>query len=133
MPDKKPDADVHARPFADALREFEKGRTHDDLTAGLHDVIAAVADTNKVGKIVLTIKVTPQASDTEMVSIETKLDVTLPEHARDKTLFYVDDDGNLTRKHPTQLEFESLREVPNTDTVKSIQGENLTSAKEKNA
>jgi hypothetical protein len=37
------------RPFADWLREQSKGKTHDEMSVALHDLIGRVIDTGKKG------------------------------------------------------------------------------------
>ena len=48
----------------------------------------------------------------DMLVVADSITISLPEHDRQATIWYLDHDGNLTRNDPRQLAFESLREVP---------------------
>jgi hypothetical protein len=104
--------DQHARPFADFLREHGNGRTHDELSDALHDLISRVKDTGKKGSVSLTIQVEPMKKDDRMVVVSDAIKVKLPEHDRPAGVWFTDRDGNLSRNDPDQLSFDSLREVP---------------------
>lgn len=109
----KPTDDPVIRPFADALREMQAGRTHTELSEQLHELIARVRDTGKKGSLTLTITVAPVKNASEnTLTVSDVVTAKLPAHDRRVSLFYADADGNLTRRDPNQLEFESLREVP---------------------
>lgn len=109
----KPVEDPVIRPFADALREMQSGRTHTELSEQLHELIARVRDTGKKGSLTLTITVAPVKNASEnTLTVSDIVTAKLPAHDRRVSLFYADADGNLTRRDPNQLEFESLREVP---------------------
>lgn len=99
----------HAKPFADFLTK--QTRAHDELTQGLHDVIAAVADTGKAGAITLTIKVEPDKKAQGVFRISDNVTVKIPAHDRGTRIFFKDKAGNLTRQDPNQPELEGLRDV----------------------
>lgn len=99
------------RPFVEFLLQQAYGGTHDELTFGLHDLIAAVKDHGKGGSITLTIKVDPLGKGVErQVVVTDNVTVKAPTGKRPTSMFFVDDDGNLTRKDPRQPELP-LREV----------------------
>ncbi|GAA1909199.1 hypothetical protein GCM10009737_07970 [Nocardioides lentus] len=110
--------EVVRRPFADFLREQSRGSTHNELTEGLHDLIAAVVETGRKGTLTLTISVAPMKKDTERLLVSDLVKVSKPQPDRKESLYFADDNGNLTRNDPNQPTFESLREVPgNTDSA----------------
>ncbi|MCV2395952.1 hypothetical protein OEB99_16675 [Actinotalea sp. M2MS4P-6] len=109
--------DPHVRPFADWLREQSSGRTHDELTDGLAELVRAVKDTGKKGVLTLTISIAPfDKATTNTLTVTDVVKVALPQHDRRKSIFYGDDAGNLTRENPLQPTFEGLREVPASPT-----------------
>lgn len=110
------DAGPVVRPFADWLREQSNGKTHDELSEALHQLIGRVLDTGKKGEVALTVKVAPLKDDIAVLIVSDEIKLKLPEHDRKASMFYPDDDGNLSRTDPNQLSFESLREVPTTPT-----------------
>lgn len=100
------------RPFADFLRELSGGSTHDEMSETMHDLVDKVRDTGKKGYLQLTISVAPLKGDVDVLLIEDKIKLKLPEHDRKASAFYPDKHNNLRRTDPRQLDFESLREVP---------------------
>jgi len=106
------DDELVIRPFADFLREQSKGTTHDELSEGLHALTQRVRDTGRKGSMLLTITVAPLDKDVDRLVVSDAIKLKLPEHDRKASLFYPDENGNLSRTDPQQLAFESLREVP---------------------
>lgn len=123
----KTDDDVPpVRPFADFLIEQAAGRTHHELGEGLHDLISRVRDTGKKGTITLCVTVAPMKDNVDVLVVSDEIKLKLPEHNRKDSIFYPDENGNLTRRDPRQLDFESLREVPKSakpdpSTLKDVQ------------
>ncbi len=115
--------DGTVRPFADFFREHGNGRTHDEMSDVLRDLIAKVKDTGRKGSLTLTITVEPMKKDDRMVIVSDSLRVRLPEHDRPTAVWYVDRSGNLTRNDPNQMTFETLREVPAPAGVDAATGE----------
>ncbi|NYD39945.1 hypothetical protein [Nocardioides panaciterrulae] len=128
MTDTSADDDQVVRPFADWLREQAGGKSHDELSEALFDLVQRVRDTGKKGSVQYTISVGPMKGDKDVLVIDDQIKLKLPEHDRKASLFYTDKTGNLTRNDPNQLAFESLREVGDgqvvdtqTDELKEIQ------------
>lgn len=110
----------HHRPFADWLREQQSGRTHDELTDALAEVVAAVRDTGKKGTLTLQVTVAPfDKTNSAAVMVTDVVKKAVPQPERRRAIFYADDAGNLTRDDPRQPAFEGLREVP-AATVRTI-------------
>lgn len=107
-----PTDDVVVRPFSDWIREQSNGRTHDELSIALHDLIGRVRDTGKKGSVSLTVTVAPMKGDSDVLVVGDEIKLRIPEHDRKASLFYPDKHGNLSRTDPQQLAFDSLREVP---------------------
>jgi len=103
---------MSARPFADLLREHRAGRTHEDLTEQLQQLVQAVTETGKGGSLSLTIKVAPHGDGAAMVtaSVATKL----PKQQGGGAIFFVTPENNLERQDPRQTEMP-LRAVPGGD------------------
>lgn len=70
------------RPFADFIREHGHGRTHDELSEGMRDLIQKVKDTGRKGSVTLKITVEPMKKDDRMVVVSDSLKLRLPEHDR---------------------------------------------------
>lgn len=119
----EPDDETVVRPFGDWLREQSAGKTHDELSEALWDLVARVRDTGKKGTVSLTVTVSTMKGDTDVLVVSDEIKLRLPEHDRKASLFYPDKNGNLTRTDPNQLAFESLREVGGVGTVDVETGE----------
>ncbi len=101
----------HVRPFADFLREQANGRTHDELTDALADVVAAVRDTGKKGSVTLTINVTPLKNGGGALTVTDLVKKTVPIHDRRASIFYATPTGSLVKDDPNQPTFEGLQQV----------------------
>lgn len=114
----------HQRPALDVMAELRRGRLANELTEGLHDLIAAALDTGRKGELVLKITVDPKkVNDYETPQIEISDQVVLkrPRRVSNPSIFYISDDGNAVRSDPNQESFASLREVPDiTEPARSI-------------
>lgn len=97
------------RPFADLLRELDKGRVHTELSSQLQELVETVMDVNKGGTVTLTVKVSPTKA-AETVEVQATVKAVLPKTQR-ASLFFVSDDFNLTRDNPHQP-FLPLAGVP---------------------
>jgi hypothetical protein len=115
--------DMLVRPFADWLREQSGGKTHDELSEALWDLVARVRDTGKKGTVTLTVTVAPMKGDKDVLIVSDEIKLRFPEHDRKASLFYPDANGNLTRSDPNQLAFEGLREVGGGQVVDTTTGE----------
>ena len=98
------------RPFSDWLRDLSGGLTHDMLGDELRELVLAVQETGRPGKLTLDIIVKPASTDRATVIVGDKIKVTKPEGERGTTIFFITDDGNLTRHNPMQMSF-ALRDV----------------------
>lgn len=99
------------RPFATWLLEQSGGKTHEELSDALYDLVARVRDTGKKGSVSLTVTVGPLKGDVGVLIVSDEIKLRLPEHDRKASLFYPDAEGNLTRRDPNQLTFDGLREI----------------------
>ncbi len=109
--------DAPVRPFASFLQEVQNGRTHDELSAEFRDLIVAVTETGKGGKLTFTIDVKPMKGDNEVLVITDTFSTKKPTHDRKTSLFYATPDGNLSKDNPNQLAFEALKAVDDAEPV----------------
>jgi len=109
------------RPFADWLREQSRGRTHEELSEALWDLISRVDETHKKGSLTLTLYIEPLKADPAMLVVTDEIRLKLPEFDRPGSTAYIDHDGNLTRQNPNQPELTGLR---------AIENDNITELKE---
>ena len=91
------------------LQQHRKGITHQEISDSLRDMVAAVTDAQKGGKIVITFGISPMGKgDGLEVTIETK--ITMPKEKPGRSVFYATPENNLVREDPRQQNME-LREV----------------------
>lgn len=114
-----PEEERRVRPFAEFLQQQARGRTHDELSEALHNLLRAVQETGKGGKVQLTIDVKPLGKgDERQVIVTDSVAVKMPAPKRAETFFFIDDDGNLTRTDPRQPELP-LRDVSRTEAAEA--------------
>jgi hypothetical protein len=98
--------------FATWLLQQSNGRSHDELSAGLHDLVAKVVETGKKGSVTYTVTVAPLDKDVQSLVVTDEIKLKLPEHDRKASIFYPDGDGNLSRRDPNQLSFDDIHDIP---------------------
>lgn len=103
---------MSTRPFADWLREQSAGKTHDDLTEALAEVVAGVKDTGKKGTLTLTITIAPLDKAGTAMTVQDVVKKVVPQHDRRKSIFYPTASGSLVRDDPQQPTFEGLQALP---------------------
>lgn len=101
---------MNARPFMDFLREHRNGATHDELTTALQELVAAVTDTGKGGKLTFTISVKPAGRDSGALEVGAETKVSPPKPVPGIAIFFATPDNNLQRQDPRQSSL-NLREI----------------------
>lgn len=106
-------AEAWVRPFADFLRELQKGSTHEELSQGLQRVVAGIADTGKKGEVLLKISLAPAVKgNNQHLVVRSEVVIKAPSIERQPSLFFADRNANLVRNNPDQPEIPGLRAVP---------------------
>lgn len=101
-----------ARPINDVLSQIRGGAAINDAAKDLNELVRAVKDTGKAGKLTITLLVEPDKADNTVVTIQPDVTLKLPKKARAKGIFYVDDKtGDLTREDPRQLDMLKERQA----------------------
>lgn len=98
------------RPFATFLIEHAKGRSHDELSEKLRDVVEAVIDTGKPGSLTckVSIKPTKQEGTVEVTVEAVAKTPTVPA----SSIFFATDDYDLVRSDPRQTSlFDTQQET----------------------
>ena len=103
------------RPFADVLRDVGKGSVVDEAAVMLADLVLAVRDTEKKGRLVLTVDVVFIKGSGQLGVSATA--VSRPPKGNPVTaIFFADDTGNLVRDDPRYHQDPlPLREVAQPD------------------
>ena len=90
--------------FATILLNLSNGDSHRELTENLRELVQAVQDTGKPGTLTYTIKVKPNDLNANAVAVMDEIKLKKPEYDREKSLFFTDNHGKLT-KNPPQSAF----------------------------
>lgn len=94
------------RPITDIMREVNEGRLVDEASEALVRVIEAVQRTHKKGAVTMTINVVPDKADEAVIELEATVAAKVPTRSMRKSVFFIDQHGNLTRRDPRQREME---------------------------
>jgi hypothetical protein len=94
--------DTEGTDFAVTLLALNKGKTHNDLTEQLRELIKAVTITKKKGKLSLTLEVKPQVGVAGAVLVTAGVTSAKPKFDQPASIFFATDDGDLVRNDPTQ-------------------------------
>ena len=113
------------QPFLDFLRDHRDGEFHEEVSEGLHALVAAVQAVGKKGTLTIVLDVRPAGRSHNQVFLVDEVRVKAPEPEREQAILFVDRDGNLTRANPLQQELPGLRQVPEraTTTPREIDGD----------
>lgn len=97
--------------FMATVADLRSGRTQDDLTKQLSELVQAVEETGKKGELVLKISVAPAAKNSTMLKIEDSIVAKIPTPDRAPTLMFVDGEHNLSLNDPNSAPKGNLRSV----------------------
>jgi hypothetical protein len=92
--------------FCETLRQVRNGALETEMNDALQELVHEVERTGKKGSLTLTIEVQPAGEGKQFVNGATK--AKLPSPTNQATLFYVKENGDLTRRDPRQPELPSL-------------------------
>lgn len=94
--------DTTVRPFSAVLQDLARGRVHTDLSEQLAALTAAVVETGRKGtlQLTLTVQLVGKGADTLTVTAITAAKPPKPDQPA--TVFFADQDGNLSRHDPNQ-------------------------------
>ena len=98
--------DPEIRPFSQVLQELGEGSTLNELSEAFWDMIQRVQETAKAGSLTLTLNVGFDGQGRLVIKDELK--TKLPEFSRPETRFFVDKNGNASRRDPNQPMIPSL-------------------------
>lgn len=91
------------RPFTDVLRDMRRGWVVEEASQRLAEVVIAVQETGKAGKIALELTVKPQSRGDNAVILSAKVAMKKPQADMPEAVFFADSDGSLLRDDPTQM------------------------------
>jgi len=94
--------------FTELIAQAGGGQLQADLTEAVKEIVRAIRDTGKPGKLTLTIDIKPNNHGS--VILLSKIVKKIPEHSSPQSIFFALDDGSLSRSDPNQIEM-NLRDI----------------------
>lgn len=107
------------RPFHEWLADQASGSADNQATQALQEVVQAVGDIGKKGKVILEVIVEPANQSATMMKTQVIVTAKPPVPFADQTVFYADSNGSLVRDDPFQARLP-LREI-DPDTAEIIE------------
>lgn len=101
--------------YIHTLLEARNGKIHEDIDRKFVELIAAICETGKAGKINVALAVKPsRVKDFKVteVTITHECKVAKPEQDIGEAVFFVSQDGSLTRQDPEQQTMFEEAEEP---------------------
>jgi hypothetical protein len=89
--------------FQQTIADIGHGDLSDQAAEQFAQLIQAVRETAKEGKITLTINVKPRGRDTSQVEVTGKIALSAPVADIAPVMMFASEDGTLTRHNPNQL------------------------------
>lgn len=102
------------RPFAATLQDINNGDVADQLSTDMQTLVAAVRELGRKGSITLKVEVAPRRGNASALNVTARVETKLPAPEPVESVFFADDDGNLSRTDPRQMQFD-LRTVPKNE------------------
>ncbi|MEF8794005.1 hypothetical protein [Thiohalorhabdus sp.] len=103
--------------FLTNLNTQRGGALMDELGDEYRDLIAAVRETGKKGKLTLELEVKPGGGeDNEVIHVKDNVKMTVPEHDRKPSVYFSTQNNELTRQHPEQQELPVQDATPGVET-----------------
>lgn len=102
-----PSAPASAGVFLSTLSAMNKGLVLTELDDALREVTKAALDAGKKAKLTLDLTVVPSGNGiggTPLFAVVNAVKTSLPKPPQDASVFFADDEHNLTRRNPLQEE-----------------------------
>lgn len=97
--------------FVRTAQELRGGLFLDEVSGELNLLVAAVRDTARGGKLIITLAIKPATKDADVLIIEDTVTVKMPRSERGNTILFATNSNTLQRHDPRQPELTGLREV----------------------
>lgn len=112
----------NARPFFDVAREIRRGQFIDECADELQNLIAAVEETGKAGKLVIEIAVAPASRGQGAVKVADKITAKLPSLPAGETIMFVTPENNLVANDPRQTKLDLKQVGAESTAIKTVNG-----------
>ena len=102
--------------FLEVLKQLRAGRTQEELSEGVNQLVQECRNTGKKGEITLKLTIKPDKGDNGQYFLSDTVTVKSPKFDRGQTLMFGTPDGNLQRSDPNQgeMDLRVVNEKPQT-------------------
>jgi hypothetical protein len=107
MPDPTDDTD----PFLHALQQSIRPEVLDRAGRKLAEVVAAVAELEKKGRLTLELTLAPMKNNTGAAEVSVRIKASIPEAMPAAKFMWPDEHGRLHRNDPRQQELPGIRVI----------------------
>lgn len=97
------DGGQQVRPFAAVLQDINGGQFADQLAHDLQNLVDAVREHGRKGKLTITLEVAPLRGNATAFTVAARRDLKLPQEEPMESVFFGTEDGNLVRDDPRQM------------------------------
>jgi hypothetical protein len=96
-----------ARAIFDTLREIRAGALLDEASSSLAEVVLAVQQTGKAGKVSIVVDLKPPArGSSRTIVLDAEVVSKVPKPDREVSVFFPTADGSLTKTDPAQRQLD---------------------------
>lgn len=106
-----PEAPPPIKAVTIVLQEHRNGGLNNEAGEHLSELVAAVKEHQKAGKLTIELTVAPVDGDPRQVKVTDVIKVSAPKAKPPASLFFSDAHGNLSRRDPRQPELSGLRDA----------------------
>lgn len=101
QPPSTADIQHEAQEFLAFLATTNRGRTANELTTAMQDLVEAIRETGKTGTLTYKLTITPSTKSNVdgTVTVKDQITVKAPALDRPESTFFIDEDCNLVRNH----------------------------------
>jgi len=93
------------------MAQHQDGLMEHEASIAMREVVQAVRQTNRPGKLVIEVEIKPATKGNNALTVSHYVTVKKPKPDKDASIFFTDDECNLSRDNPMQKSLD-LRTVP---------------------
>jgi hypothetical protein len=95
--------------LSETLLQLDGGSTVEEIQDHIRKVVSAVSETGNAGAVTIKLAFRRNGKHgSHQVTVSDTVTATLPKVPKPDTLFFVTEDGDLTRQNPLQPSFQSI-------------------------
>ena len=106
MEDKKTGAVLESQLFRFLIGTHNRGSAEAEASDAIHEVIAAIRETKKKGKVTIEVAMEPVKGDVNRLSIEVTVKAKVPRPQPASDVFYSTEAGGLQKTDPNQANWD---------------------------